>query len=98
MLPTNRATAHPGVLLREVLDEIGISQVAFARHLGISLQRLNEIVNGRRGVTGETALLLGQALGQSPEYWMNLQMAYEITRARPHARRVPRVKPVRNAA
>jgi addiction module HigA family antidote len=58
----------------------------------MSLQRLNEIVNGKRGITAETALLLGQAFGQSPEYWMNLQMSYDLTRARPRARRVPKLK------
>lgn len=98
MLPLNRVTTHPGRLLRQILDELGIPQTTFAKHLGISLQRLNEIINGKRGVTADTAWLFGQAFGQSPEYWMNLQMTYDLTRARARAPRVPRVKSAKKAA
>lgn len=92
MLPTHRVSTHPGELLRRMyLDEMGLTQTAFARHCGMSLQRLNEIIAGKRSVTAETAWLFAQALDTSPEYWMNLQAAHDLTKARP-AHRVARVK------
>jgi addiction module HigA family antidote len=84
MLPENRITTHPGeVLKEEFLDPLGITQVAFARHIGVSLQRVNEIIRGKRGITPETAWLFSQALGTTPQFWMNLQDAYELTSNRP---------------
>ena len=84
MLPENRAATHPGeVLKEEFLEPLGISQVAFARHVGIPLQRVNEIVRGKRGITPETAWLFSQALGTTPQFWMNLQDAYDLTNKRP---------------
>ncbi len=62
MLPKHRVPTHPGkILLLEFLEPLGVSQVDFARHIGVSLQRVNEIVRGKRGVTPETAWLLAQA-------------------------------------
>jgi addiction module HigA family antidote len=91
-LPTHRIACHPGKLLQKLyLDEMNISQVAFAKHLGISLRRLNEIINGKRNVTPETAILLGQALGQTPEFWLNAQMAFDLTRLRGKVRKVRRL-------
>jgi antitoxin HigA-1 len=92
MLPKNRVTEHPGELLREILSEMKIPQVTFAAHLGISLQRLNELINGKRGVTPETALLLGQAFEQSPEFWMNLQVAHDLTEARKKTPKIAKLK------
>ena len=84
MLPENRVTTHPGEILKEeFLDPLGITQVAFAEHLNIPLQRVNEIIRGKRGVTPETAWLLSQALGTTPQFWMNLQSAYDLTSKRP---------------
>lgn len=91
MLPTNRVSTHPGKFVRENLEEMGWSQVDFAKHCGISLQRLNEIVNGKRGITAPTAWIFGQAFGTSAEFWMNAQVAYDLTRNRP-ARKVPAIK------
>lgn len=92
MLPKNRVSTHPGALLRRMyLDELRLSQTAFARHCGMSLQRLNEIIGGKRGVTAETAWLFAQALGTSPEFWMNLQAAHDLTKHRP-AKKLGRVK------
>ena len=59
------------------------SQVAFAAHLGIPVQRLNELVRGKRGITPDTAWLLSQALGTTPDFWMNLQAAYDLAVCRP---------------
>ena len=83
MLPSNRIPTHPGeVLLEEFLRPLGTSQLEFSRQLGIPLQRVNEIVRGKRGVTAETALLLSARLGTSPEFWLNLQGAHDLGRAR----------------
>ncbi len=71
---------HPGVALKKkFLDPNGISQVELAVHLGISFQRVNEIINGRRGITPETAVLLAQAFPPtSPEFWILLQARYDL--------------------
>ena len=84
MLPENRVTKHPGEILKEeFLDPLGITQVAFAAHIGVPLQRVNEIIRGRRGITPETAWIFSQALGTTPEFWMNLQNVYDLTSKRP---------------
>ena len=82
--PENRIPTHPGeILLEEFLVPMGISQVALAKHLSIPVQRVNESVRGKRGVTPDTAWLLAQAFGTTPEFWMNLQMAYDLARNTP---------------
>lgn len=84
MIPSNRVPAHPGEILKEeFLDELGVSQVAFAEHIGVPVQRVNEIVRGKRGITSETAWLLSQALGTTPEFWVNLQTTYDLAANRP---------------
>jgi len=70
---------HPGeMLLKEFLNPMGITQVAFAEHIGVSFKRINDIVNGRRAVTPQTAWLFAQAFGNSPQFWMNLQTTYDL--------------------
>ena len=69
---------HPGEFLRESLDELGTSQAEFARFIGVSPMRISHVVNGTRPVTAELALLIGRAFGQSPQYWLNLQAAYDL--------------------
>jgi len=84
MLPERRIPTHPGeILLMEFLTPMGLTQVEFAKHLGIPIQRLNEIIRGKRGVSPETAWLLAQALGTSPEFWLNLQGAHDLARSHP---------------
>jgi addiction module HigA family antidote len=84
MLPERRIPTHPGeILLMEFLTPMGLTQVEFAKHLGIPIQRLNEIIRGKRGVSPETAWLLAQALGTSPEFWLNLQTAHDLARSHP---------------
>lgn len=91
MLPENRIPTHPGeVLLEEFLTPLGLTQVAFAGHIGVPVQRVNEIVRGKRGITPETAWLFGQALGTSPEFWLNLQTNHDLARFRPR-RKVSRI-------
>jgi addiction module HigA family antidote len=83
-LITSRLPSHPGeVLLEEFLIPMGVTQVALAKHLGIPVQHVNEIVRGKRGVTPETAWLLSEAFGTTPEFWLNLQMAYDLARNKP---------------
>lgn len=94
MIPEHRIPTHPGVILRqEFLAPLGASQVAFAAHLGVPVQRINELVRGKRGITPETAWLLSQALDTTPEFWINLQTAYDLARSRP-AEPVPRLAAV----
>ena len=84
MLPENRIATHPGEILKEeFLAPVEITHLALAQHIGVSLQRVNEIIRGKRGITPETAWLLSQALGTTPQFWMNLQDAYDLTSKRP---------------
>ena len=72
MLPRNRIPTHPGeVLSEEFLGPLGLTQVELARHIGVPVQRVNEIIRGKRGVTPETAWLLAQAFETTPEFWAN---------------------------
>ena len=79
MIPENRIPTHPGVVLKiEFLEPLEITQVALARHLQIPTQRINEIVRGKRGISPETAWLFAQAFNTSPQFWLNLQMNYDV--------------------
>jgi addiction module HigA family antidote len=69
---------HPGEFVRETLEELGLNQAAFAEALGVSAMRVSLLLRGDRPVTAELALRLGRALGQSPQYWLNLQMTYDL--------------------
>ena len=83
---------HPGdVLLEEFLRPLGLSQAALARHLGISLVRLNEIVRRKRGISAATAWLLAGAFGTSPQFWINLQANYDLATNKPQ-RTVEKIK------
>ena len=84
MLPKKRTPTHPGeILSEEFLKPLGISQVKLAEHLGVSVQRINELVRGKRGMTPETAWMLAGAFGTTPEFWLNLQTIHDLVRARP---------------
>lgn len=72
---------HPGEFLREILEELEISQAQFARAIGVSPMRISHVVKGARPVTAELALLFGRALDQSPQYWLNLQATYDLKTA-----------------
>jgi addiction module HigA family antidote len=69
---------HPGEFLAETLQELGISQAAFARTIGVSPMRISHVVKGTRPVTAELALLFGRAFAQSPQYWLNLQADHDL--------------------
>lgn len=84
MHPKNRIPTHPGTILRdEFLEPLGITQVNLAAHIRVPLQRINEIVRGRRGVSAETAWLLAGALGTTPEFWTNLQAQHDLAASKP---------------
>jgi addiction module HigA family antidote len=89
MRPKHRAPTHPGeILLKEFLEPLGISQVELAKSLGIPVQRVNTLINGKRGITAATALLLAQRLKTTPEFWMNLQNAWDLYEAAQDLHRV----------
>lgn len=83
MLPTNRPPTHPGrILLRQFLEPRKVTQAQLAAKLGVPLQRINGLVNERRSMTPETALMLAREFRNSPEFWMNLQTNYDLWHAR----------------
>jgi len=93
MLPENRIPTHPGVILsEEILKPLEISQVALTAHLGIPVQRVNEIVCGKRGITPDTAWKLAQAFETTPTFWIYLQVHHDLARNRPKGTPVSRVK------
>ncbi|HOV73787.1 MAG TPA: HigA family addiction module antitoxin [Candidatus Hydrogenedentes bacterium] len=90
MIPKNRIPTHPGeILLEEFLKPLGVSQVAFAAHLGVPVQRINELIRGKRGVTSQTAWLLAKALDTTPEFWLNLQNAHDLAKNKPAREAAP---------
>ena len=74
----SRTPIHPGTILGEELDEIGISAAELARQLKIPTNRITQIIAGRRNVTADTALRLGKWFGTSAVFWLNLQKSYEL--------------------
>ena len=74
-------TVHPGEILREELDELGLSANALAKALGVPVNRITMILNGQRGVSADTALRLARYFGTTPQLWMNLQKSWELRRA-----------------
>ena len=69
---------HPGSLLRDELGEIGVSLNELSRAIRVPMNRISAIVNGRRAITVDTALRLARYFGTSPQFWLNLQIAYEL--------------------
>lgn len=81
MIKSGLPPIHPGEFLRETLEELDISQAQFARAIGVAPMRISHVMKGARPVTAELALLFSRALGQSPQYWLNLQVAYDLKMA-----------------
>jgi addiction module HigA family antidote len=78
-IPTHRSPTHPGeMLLEEFLKPMGITQRELANAISVPYQRINEIINGKRGITPSTALRLGKAFGVSADFWMNLQLRRDL--------------------
>lgn len=92
---------HPGEHLAEELKELDMSAAELARRLGVPTNRVTEILNGRRAITGDTALRLAHFFGTSAEFWLNLQSLYDLRIAQKKAgkiiRRLPTLKEVERA-
>ena len=83
MIPKHRKPSHPGeILLEEFLGPMRLSQVELARRMGVPVQRVNTLIDGKRDITAETAILLSRVLKTTPEFWMNLQDARDLYEAR----------------
>jgi addiction module HigA family antidote len=84
MISQNRITTHSGtILLKEYLEPLNLTQKELVDHLEIPIQRINEIVRGKRGTSSDTSWLLSKALNTSPEFWLNLQAMYDLSSNRP---------------
>ena len=99
-VPTHRAPTHPGeILLEEFLIPHGMTQVDLAERIGVSIQRVNEIVKGKRGITPDTALRLSRLFDTSVEFWMNAQLAVDLYAAQHSAaaKEIARIRPLAEA-
>jgi addiction module HigA family antidote len=85
-IPTNGPPTHPGeMLLEEFLKPLDMTQTALAEHIQVPINRVNEIIKGKRGITVDTALRLGRLFGMDPQFWLNLQLGWDLY----HAQRGP---------
>jgi addiction module HigA family antidote len=98
-VPTHRAPTHPGeMLLEEFLRPMELSQRDLADGIRVPYQRVNELINGRRGVTPGTALRLGKYFGNTPAFWMNLQLRWDLYHAQQsEANALSKIRRVRKA-
>ncbi len=94
-IPTDREPTHPGeMLLQEFLLPLGMTQRDLATAIHVPFQRVNEVVRGRRGVTPSTALRLSKFLDTSPDFWMNLQLRWDLYHAqRAEAEQIDSIRP-----
>jgi addiction module HigA family antidote len=81
----SRPAIHPGEILADELAEVGVTPAELSRQIKVPPNRLSQIIHGRRGITGDTALRLGHWFGTSPQFWLNLQSAYDIRVAQERA-------------
>lgn len=79
MNETHYTPVHPGEVLKDELDEVGLTQSALAKHIGVLPKTINEICRGKRGISAEMAMKLSKALGGSTQFWLNLQNNWEIS-------------------
>jgi addiction module HigA family antidote len=80
-----RTPIHPGEVLAEELEELGVSPTELSRQIRVPANRISQIINGKRAVTGDTALRLAHWFGTSPQFWMNLQALYDVRLAEQQA-------------
>lgn len=80
-----RTPIHPGEILAEELEELGVSPTELSRQIRVPANRISQIINGNRAVTGDTALRLAHWFGTSPQFWMNLQALYDVRLAEQQA-------------
>ncbi len=79
MSKTHITPVHPGEVLQDELEEIGLTQTALAKHIGVLPKTVNEVCRGKRGISAEMAMKLSKALGGSPQFWLNLQNNWELS-------------------
>ena len=98
-IPTHRAPTHPGeMLLEEFLKPMNLTQRQLADAIHVPYQRINEIINGRRGITPSTALRLAEVFKLSPDFWLNLQLRFDLFYAQQHeAEALKTIRPLANA-
>lgn len=80
-----RTPIHPGEILAEELEELGVSPTELSRQIRVPANRISQIINGKRAITGDTALRLAHWFGTSPQFWMNLQALYDVRLAEQQA-------------
>ena len=90
-----KRAVHPGRILKEELAEIGVTPTELARQIDVPANRVGQIVNGRRSITGDTALRLGHWFGVEPEFWLNLQAHFDLVCANSQAGDTIRLLPTR---
>jgi addiction module HigA family antidote len=97
-IPTHREPTHPGkMLLEEFIEPMGITQRELATSIHVPYQRVNEIINMKRGVTPSTALRLAKFFGMSEDFWLNLQLRWDLYKVRQAEETELRsIKPLRN--
>ena len=76
-----KRAAHPGVILKDELAELGVTPTAFARQIDVPPNRVSQIIAGKRSITGDTALRFGHWFGVEPQFWLNLQMQFDLAAA-----------------
>ena len=76
-----KRVAHPGEVLKDELDEFGVTPTSFARQIEVPPNRISQIISGKRAVTGDTALRLGHWFGVEPQFWLNLQTQFDLAAA-----------------
>lgn len=101
-VPTDRPPTPPGEMLREeFLEPLGMTQAELAQRIGVSYVRVNEIVNGKRGITPATALRLARVFGTTAHFWLNGQLAqdlFQVSHDEEQIRDLERIEPVRRAS
>ncbi len=76
-----RRAVHPGEILKDELDEMGVSMTTFARQIDVPPNRISQIIAGKRSVTSDTALRFGHWFGVDPQFWLNLQIQFDLAEA-----------------
>ena len=94
-IPATGPPTHPGeMLLEEFLKPLGMTQAELAEKIGVSYPRVNELIRGKRGVTPDTALRLERLFGMEAQFWLNLQLAWDLYHAihSPAAKKISKIK------
>ena len=88
---------HPGAILKDELEELGISPTEFARQIAVPANRISQILNGKRAITGDTALRLGHWFRNEPQFWLNLQNQFDLAAAEKQTGEIISALPTRDS-